>query len=77
MVKYDLGLFSIGFIAGVFFIDIWKSAKFMLELPPIVILLVIAGAIYWFGKMSPTRFPADVITGFGIGLGIRSQIASA
>lgn len=70
---YDLGLFLVGVIAGYFFIDFYKSARFMLELPPILVLFLIAGGIYWFGKLSPTRLPADVIAGFGIGLGIRNQ----
>lgn len=69
----DSGLLIIGGMFGYFLIDLEKGVEYMLELPPIVLLFVIASAIYYVGKMGPSRLPADVVTGFAIGLSLRSE----
>lgn len=69
----DIGLLLTGAIVGYFFTDLVKSAKYMLKLPPILILFGIASGIYLYGKAGPTRLPADVITEFAIGLTLRGR----
>jgi len=70
-----LGLLLIGAIVGYLAIDLWKNIKFLLETNSFILFLAVAGIIYLVGKSSPTRFPADVIAGFGIGLALRSSSA--
>ena len=79
MVTHDLELFSLGFIAGFFFIEGWKRARFMLELSTVSVFLVLGFLIILFSLYKgckKIRCSGAAFVGFGIGLNIRSQIAA-
>jgi len=73
MVKQDLLLIVIGAICGVLSIDLLKRLQ-LLSLPPIYYIFGVIGVLLF---ISGRKMHAEIITGFSLGLAIRSQITLA
>ena len=64
--------FGIGFLAGLSFIDWWRSiVSVLLSLPSAVALMIVGAVAWYFFKGSPIRFVPGFSSGFGFGLLMR------